>query len=208
MSGLSFPISAALAAKAHRLAKSGIRGKAAAEKLGRGIATDEAILLANVGYLNERDRDARLTVNEIKVLTGLLRMERQRRAMGMTGSIKAWMLSRPTGLTASQIRRATKRLDIGEIRSRGWGLLEHSRNGHIWLNESGIAVANMLLLLDTPTRTLDAAGDMLAALAGLMPTNLGALPASLADADIVPLDVTVGELRRAFAAIAKAGGAA
>lgn len=39
------------------------------------------------------------------------------------------------------------------------------------------------------------------ALAGLMPDNLGVIPTSMADSDILPLDVSIGELRRARAAL-------
>jgi hypothetical protein len=55
-------------------------------------------------------------------------------------------------------------------------------------------------------RLVAAAPDMLLALKRLMPENLGSLPASMPDNSILPLDVTFGELRSAFAAIAKAEG--
>ncbi|PKQ00192.1 MAG: hypothetical protein CVT74_05045 [Alphaproteobacteria bacterium HGW-Alphaproteobacteria-13] len=53
-----------------------------------------------------------------------------------------------------------------------------------------------------------AAPDMLAALEGLMPINLGAIPAALADDETLPCDVTIGELRAARDAILKAKGGA
>ncbi len=44
------------------------------------------------------------------------------------------------------------------------------------------------------------------ALAGLMPNNLGVIPTSMADSDILPLDVSIGELRRARAALNQEAG--
>lgn len=56
-------------------------------------------------------------------------------------------------------------------------------------------------------RLIAAAPDLLAALRGLMPSNVGALPSTMPDGATLPLDVTFGELRRAMAAIDKATGA-
>jgi hypothetical protein len=55
-------------------------------------------------------------------------------------------------------------------------------------------------------RLMAAAPELLEALEGLMPTNLGKLPPTMPDSAIIPLDVTFGEMRRAVAAIAKALG--
>lgn len=54
---------------------------------------------------------------------------------------------------------------------------------------------------------ITAAPELLHALAGMIPTNLGAIPDTMSDSETIPLDVTVGELRSARAAIAKATGA-
>lgn len=141
---ISFPICAKLAAKARRIQKTGLKGKATAEKLGKGITTDEANLLANVGACDAADADALFTVNERKVLVALLELQRHRRRKGEVSSPKAWMLCGGTGLSEGQIRRATKRIGDGDYKKRGWGLLHHSVNGHISLHASGIAVADAL----------------------------------------------------------------
>lgn len=53
-----------------------------------------------------------------------------------------------------------------------------------------------------------AAPELLEALEGLMPTNLGSLPDTMPDSATLPLDVTFGELRAARAALSKAKGEA
>lgn len=146
MSALKFPIDAAIAAKAYRLQKSGLKGKATAEKLGKDFTTDDANLMAAVGRDDARDQESVFTENEAKVLVALLQLQRERTRMGETSSPKAWMLRRGTGLSDSQIRRATKRLNENGYGERGkYGLLHHSVNGHIWLNAVGIAVADAML---------------------------------------------------------------
>jgi hypothetical protein len=151
MSGVTFPICPKLAAKAYRLQKTGLKGKATAEKLGKGIATEQANMLAGVGRADALDAASQFTQNEIKVLVGLLKLERDRRRMGEVSSPKAWMLCRGTGLSEGQIRRATKRINTAfgaSDRRASWGLLHHSVNGHIWLEAAGIAVASALAPLD------------------------------------------------------------
>lgn len=51
----------------------------------------------------------------------------------------------------------------------------------------------------------EAAHDLLAALEGIIPSNV-ALPVWLDDSAVIPVDVTVAELRRARTAIQKARG--
>lgn len=51
-----------------------------------------------------------------------------------------------------------------------------------------------------------AAPALLEALRGLVPTNMGTPPASLPDEQILPVDMTVGELRMALAALLQATG--
>lgn len=146
MSGFAFPICRKLAAEAYTLQKRGLKGKATADKLGKGITTDQANLLASVGARDAADDAACFKSNEKAVLIALLELQRHLRRKGETGSPKAWMLCRPTGLSVGQIRRATKR--IGGDYQRGqseWNLLHHSVNGHIWLNPAGIAVADAML---------------------------------------------------------------
>ena len=140
-----FPIDPKLALKAYRLQKTGLKGKATAEKLGKGITTDQANMLAGVGRNIAAEQAALFTDNERKVLVALLDLQRDFRAKGETSSPKAWMLCRRIGLSEGQIRRATKRLNTGDYRSADYfGLLHHRANGHIWLNASGIAVAHAL----------------------------------------------------------------
>lgn len=55
-------------------------------------------------------------------------------------------------------------------------------------------------------RLIAAAPDLLESLEELLPQNLGAPPDALQDHMTVPVDMTVGEIRRARAAIAKARG--
>lgn len=55
-------------------------------------------------------------------------------------------------------------------------------------------------------RLIAAAPDLLEALGELLPQNLGAPPDALQDHMTVPVDMTIGEIRRALAAIAKAKG--
>lgn len=50
--------------------------------------------------------------------------------------------------------------------------------------------------------------ELLAALAELAPTNISTSNPNIADSMVVPCDVTIGELRRARAAITKATGEA
>jgi hypothetical protein len=55
-------------------------------------------------------------------------------------------------------------------------------------------------------RLIAAAPDLLEALKGLLPTNIDLGNPNIADGLVLPCDVTVGELRKARAAIAKATG--
>lgn len=50
-------------------------------------------------------------------------------------------------------------------------------------------------------RIMAASPTLYEALKGLMPTNLGSLPATMPDSATLPLDVTFGELRQAMAAL-------
>lgn len=56
------------------------------------------------------------------------------------------------------------------------------------------------------TRLIAAAPDLLAALKRLMPTNVCTGNTNVPDSTVLPMDVTMGELRQAAAAIAKATG--
>lgn len=57
-------------------------------------------------------------------------------------------------------------------------------------------------------RLAASAPALLEALETLFPSNLGVVPAHLPDSFVFPVDVTAGEFRKAFAAIASARGAA
>jgi hypothetical protein len=140
-----FPIDPKLAATARRWQVKGLKGKAIAEKLGRGITTDQANLLASVGAANEADQNAALSENEIKILRALADLQRARRLQGETSSPKSWMLCRATGLSEARIRRITnKRLGVNYCRSLGLAFLTHSHNGHIWLEPPGWALVHIL----------------------------------------------------------------
>lgn len=197
-----FPINPVLAAKAWKLSKAGLKGKAIAERLGKGITTDEANILASVGYRDHVDDWSRFSANAVKVLVGLLELERKRRRAGETSSPKAWMLTGPTGLSEGQIRRATKQLDQGF-----WKLLHHSPNGHIWLEPAGIAVARELSKVRNDLSPLDAAApELLAVAQDMLPRNLCLTNSNIPDSTVVPLEVTMGELRKIAAVVAKATG--
>lgn len=55
-------------------------------------------------------------------------------------------------------------------------------------------------------RLIAAAPALLKALRGLVPTNMGTPPASIPDDQILPVDMTVGELRKALSALLQATG--
>ncbi len=55
-------------------------------------------------------------------------------------------------------------------------------------------------------RLIAAAPALLEALRVLVPTNIGTPPASVPDGQILPVDMTVGELRKAIAALLQATG--
>lgn len=141
-----FPIDPVLARRAMRLQRKGLKGKATAEKLGRGITTDQANLLASVGAADEAEEAAVLNENEVKIILALAKLQRYLRRKGETSSPKAWMLCRPTGLSEGQIGRLTrKRLNPRHYDGTGkFGFLSHSRNGHIWMESPGWALARLL----------------------------------------------------------------
>ena len=146
-----FPINHNLAAKAFRLSQKGIKGKAAAEKLGKGMRAPQANLLASVGYENDRDETAALTSNEINVLLALAEIERERRNAGETSTTKAKFVAPRAGISLGQLRRITKkRLNerTYEYSTLGWvgrfGYVNHSKNGHIWLTDAGWGMVRVL----------------------------------------------------------------
>lgn len=143
-----FPINRSLAIKARKLQKTGLKGKAISEKLGNRITTDEANLLASIGADFEQEDRAALTEREIDVLLGLAALQREDRLIGRTSSPKAKHLARKLRLSEGQIRRATTRLNergYGDPPlAQRYGFLSHSRNGHIWLRDSGWAVVQAI----------------------------------------------------------------
>lgn len=141
---LSFPIDAALAMKAHKLSKRGLKGKAMSLKLGKGLTTDNANTLASVGSEIQAEQDAALTERETAVLLALAAIQRKDRFNGITSSPKAKFVARRLRLSEAQVRRVTRgRLTTPEFHEwssrKKLGLLHHSVNGHIWLTAAGWA---------------------------------------------------------------------
>lgn len=143
-----FPIDRVLAGKARRLAKKGLKGKAISEKLGKGISTNDANLLAAAGAAFEAEEAAALTERELSVLVALASLQRERRSAGDLSSPKAKQIGWRLRLSDGQVRRATTRLNerstddpYDAIR---FGFLHHSTNGHIWMKPQGWAFVQAL----------------------------------------------------------------
>lgn len=146
---ISFPIDMKLAAKAAKLAATGLKGKAMSLVLGTKrapVTTEEANLLASVGYAAKREADCQLTERETSILLALAAIQRERLARGETGSPKGKHVAWRLRLSEGQVRRATLRIrtrhDGEPFQAFRLDLLEHSVNGHIWMLPAGWAVVH------------------------------------------------------------------
>ena len=143
---MQFPIDKRLAHKAYRLSGKGLKGKAISEKLGKGITTTEANILASVGSFYAGIDEDRMTEREIDVLLVIAEIYRERLSRGETASPKAKHVAWRLRMSDAKLRTATRRLSVKEwTRKCGhFGFLEHSINGHIWLTAAGWAMVHVL----------------------------------------------------------------
>lgn len=90
----------------------------------------------------------------------------------------------------------------------GWIICDLGVRTDLVCNSAEDLGSNIISQIKANTRLIAAAPELLVALSALLPNNLCLTNDAWSDETIIPLDVTLGDLRKAAAALAKAAGAA